>query len=104
MLTKFQQNLLGDKEFFSLFILTVVIVARLAILYFFLAVQVAFIAQNKYNISCFISPGKRGTNVFFEVLQFLTAITHVSRYPGTWNRKQQKLCRKNCFDYVVSDL
>ena len=54
--------------------------------------------------SSFISPGKRGTNTSFDILPFVMPFTHVSRYPGAWNRKQQKLCRQNCFDYVVSDL
>ena len=54
--------------------------------------------------SSFISPGKRGTNALFDVLQFVMPFTHVSRYPGAWDRKQKQLCRKNGFDYVVSDL
>ena len=48
-------------------------------------------------ISSFISPGKRGTNTLFDVFQFVTPFTHVSRYPGAWNRKQKKLCRKKLF-------
>ena len=44
-----------------------------------------------------MSPGKRGTNALFDVLQFVTPFSHVSRYPGAKNRKQnKKLCRKNC--------
>ena len=50
--------------------------------------------------SSFISPGKRGANALFDVFQFVTP----SRYPRAWKRKQKKLCRKNCFDNVVSDL
>ena len=54
--------------------------------------------------SSFISPGKRGINALFDVLQFVTQFTHVSKYPGAWNKKQKKLCRKICFDNKVSDL
>ena len=45
-----------------------------------------------------------GTNALFEVLQFVMPFTHVSRYPGAWNRKQKYGVEKNCFDHVVSDL
>ena len=41
------------------------------------------------HTSSFISPGKRGTNALFDVLQFLTPFTHVSRYPGALNGKQK---------------
>ena len=55
--------------------------------------------------SSFISPGKRGTNTLFDDLQFVTPFTYVSRYPGGWNRKQnKKWVEKNCSDYEVSDL
>ena len=37
-----------------------------------------------------MSPGKRGTNALIDVLQFVTPFTHVSRYPGAWNRKKKK--------------
>ena len=52
----------------------------------------------------FISPGKKGTNALFDVLQFVTTFTHVSRYPGACNRKPKKIRRKKCYDYVVLDL
>ena len=43
-----------------------------------------------YHTSSFISPGKRGINALVDVFQFVTPFTHVSRYPGDWNRKQQQ--------------
>ena len=36
--------------------------------------------------------------------QFVTPNTHVTRHPGIWNRKQNKIFRKYCFGNMVSDL
>ena len=42
--------------------------------------------------------------LFLEFFQFVTPFTHVLDLLELGIKNKKKLCQKNCFDYVVSDL